>query len=567
MRPIVQRPFLLGILLSCFISALTATSSTSDDANLQLLDLSAQNLPLLIEQNDSSFALLSHIFNRNPYYGSWTSKSSLFDFFDHGEGFTMVESVKANQYTPQASYNSASINKLRAMGKIPQVANSETQEDDSLSLSVEDQNTWSLRMRIYDGQYIDQKAFYIVISMNYSSSLSYDAQNATVNAVDNSVEMYLKESGTEVVLHQNCLTDFSIYLIDSSTLKPALDPANNDNDLFVQYRFSSSECNFEVNSGILYKSNFVTQNQIYIYAMLLSIIGLFKLLSFKKLRDSFKRRANAYGISLGSLWFISTLDYYLLILNIVLVFTYSIIMIFPCIVYIALTFVLERKTILKCLFSRNTRSNNTLTDQEYRSCGFYFVALALLFVFELIFILTFRIWIMHVSAFVFLPQIVHNFKRDRTYISNTLCIIPVGLINLAFAFYVKFYPENIFRLVPDTFFITTYSGIMFVQVMLLLIQLKYPRFCFPSKKRKQGRLLYEDDVCSICIGHLTYVSGDSPTKGKQKLATIETICDHVFHESCLRKWVKTKAECPICRANIEENACDIGSELSSPVNV
>ena len=566
MRPIVQRPFLLGILLSCFISALTAISIASDDTNPQLLDLSSKNSPLLTEQNDVAFALLGQIFNKNPYYGSWTSKSSIFNFFDHGDGFTMMEAVKSNQYTPQASYNSASVSKLRAMGKIPQAANYEANEDESLTPGLEDQNSWALRMRIYDGQYIDQKSFYIVLRMNYSSNLSYDTKNATISAKDNYLEVYLKESGTNVVLHQQCLTDFSIYIIDSSTLKPALNPEDNNN-LFVQYRFSSSECDFEVNSGILDKDSYVAQNQIYIYAILLSVLGLIKLLSFQRLKISFRRRANAYGISLGSLWFISTLDYYLLILNIVLVFTYSIIMIFPCLVYIVLTFVVERKTILKCLFSRNSRTNNALTDREYRSCGFYFVALALFFVFELIFILTFRIWIMHISAFVFLPQIVHNFKRDRTYVSNILCIIPVGLINLAFVFYAKFYPENLFRLVPDTFFVMTYSGIMFVQIMLLLIQLKYPRFCFPSKNRKQGRLLYEDDVCSICIGHLTYVSGDSPTKEKPGLATIETICNHVFHEACLRKWVKTKAECPICRANIEENACDIGSEISSPANV
>jgi hypothetical protein len=45
-----------------------------------------------------------------------------------------------------------------------------------------------------------------------------------------------------------------------------------------------------------------------------------------------------------------------------------------------------------------------------------------------------------------------------------------------------------------------------------------------------------NDVCSICLHDM-------------KSAKI-TLCNHLYHEMCLRKWISTKTDCPLCKEKI-----------------
>jgi hypothetical protein len=45
-----------------------------------------------------------------------------------------------------------------------------------------------------------------------------------------------------------------------------------------------------------------------------------------------------------------------------------------------------------------------------------------------------------------------------------------------------------------------------------------------------------NDVCSICLYDM-------------KSAKI-TPCNHLYHEMCLRKWLSTKTDCPLCKEKI-----------------
>ena len=47
----------------------------------------------------------------------------------------------------------------------------------------------------------------------------------------------------------------------------------------------------------------------------------------------------------------------------------------------------------------------------------------------------------------------------------------------------------------------------------------------------------DDDDCCICYNSL-------------QLDSIKLKCSHIFHRSCITKWIKTSATCPICRTNI-----------------
>ena len=48
-----------------------------------------------------------------------------------------------------------------------------------------------------------------------------------------------------------------------------------------------------------------------------------------------------------------------------------------------------------------------------------------------------------------------------------------------------------------------------------------------------------DDCCSICL--------DAHQPG----TCIATDCGHHFHRTCLRRWLRRQASCPVCRAEVD----------------
>ncbi|KAG5883429.1 hypothetical protein JTB14_005640 [Gonioctena quinquepunctata] len=47
--------------------------------------------------------------------------------------------------------------------------------------------------------------------------------------------------------------------------------------------------------------------------------------------------------------------------------------------------------------------------------------------------------------------------------------------------------------------------------------------------------------CSICLGHLN----------KKTVEALE--CAHIFHQTCIRKWLREKRQCPICLMKVSYN--------------
>jgi len=58
--------------------------------------------------------------------------------------------------------------------------------------------------------------------------------------------------------------------------------------------------------------------------------------------------------------------------------------------------------------------------------------------------------------------------------------------------------------------------------------------------QKNGRPGVQDGVCTICYDYL-------PVESTQLL---EMCCGHLFHEPCLRRWLKIQNSCPVCRSTI-----------------
>jgi PHP family Zn ribbon phosphoesterase len=59
-------------------------------------------------------------------------------------------------------------------------------------------------------------------------------------------------------------------------------------------------------------------------------------------------------------------------------------------------------------------------------------------------------------------------------------------------------------------------------------------------------------VCSICLENLDF---------QIKNSTIETPCNHCFHNNCLEQWLNNHSTCPYCRFSIRESNYDSDDDL------
>ncbi len=63
-------------------------------------------------------------------------------------------------------------------------------------------------------------------------------------------------------------------------------------------------------------------------------------------------------------------------------------------------------------------------------------------------------------------------------------------------------------------------------------------FCLSPRLKESSRNPSDMDLCAICLD-----SGASQS-------LYETACGHVFHDSCLRKWLEMKCKCPLCSSRV-----------------
>ena len=501
------------------------------------------------------FNFLIEAFNGRVLTGSWHSPGNsraVFDYFDGNNGFIVIEIIKTSIST------SYSTNYYRTQQTaLKEIWRNETGPSTAKALSEplqKDDETWNLMIKIYDGEYIDLKSVTLGYKINKTTKkIAFDGQNSTLSVKEDLIGVQLKAGGIDTLVTKKCLATFSLYFIEKVTMKPWTSDSDNN---FLQFRISSPDCGFEIFADNLDNRGYADFDQIVIYTVMMSLIGLFTIIGNLRLEKSFNRKAPAFRISMGTVWLVAMIDYYLLILNVILIFLYSILLIIPCIIYLVLIFYIERRTIFKCLKVRGGRMEE-FSDNDYRSCGFYFLALGMLFILEIIFILSFRLWVVHISALVFIPQIVRNVKKKRCYKLNFNLLFLMGIVRVGFVIYGKYYPRNIFRLVPDFQFVAIYCILILLQLFVLVIQTKFPTLGFGFRRKKTNRLLYEDDLCSICMGHLKHPSCDSAGSLIKVRPTIETTCGHVFHMDCLSKWVESRPVCPVCRKNIEETVEEI----------
>jgi len=64
----------------------------------------------------------------------------------------------------------------------------------------------------------------------------------------------------------------------------------------------------------------------------------------------------------------------------------------------------------------------------------------------------------------------------------------------------------------------------------------------------------DDNPCPIC--HSSLLLDDAVDSQAARNALMVCPCDHVFHTPCLRRWMKQKQECPMCRAPLPVEQVD-----------
>ncbi|KAL8048753.1 hypothetical protein ABFX02_07G087500 [Erythranthe guttata] len=55
----------------------------------------------------------------------------------------------------------------------------------------------------------------------------------------------------------------------------------------------------------------------------------------------------------------------------------------------------------------------------------------------------------------------------------------------------------------------------------------------------------EDEICAICLDDMN----TSCEKEKEETTTIGSLgCGHEYHVCCIKRWLRTKNSCPLCKA-------------------
>jgi len=168
-------------------------------------------------------------------------------------------------------------------------------------------------------------------------------------------------------------------------------------------------------------------------------------------------------------------------------------------------------------------------------------------------------WLFFLYAIHPLPQILDNYSAEKKYKLNLWVFGALGLPKLIYMTYVKVYPENIFRRSPEPDLAYVCIIIVVFQWMLLLIQRKWPKFFMPRQQfdyyMDANDNSIQGEMCPICMDNLSTsapkASDDKSTITEELLTQNESVmktpCQHFYHESCLKEWMKKKLECPNCR--------------------
>ena len=489
------------------------------------------------------------------FFGTWNSLTNLGSFsnFENNQGIFILEFSQSSKsqdtertFIPDSNEYLQS-NAVRKPGSFSFL--DDHSNEGGSDKKKESNPPVKLTFKIYDGEYLDHQSLRIYYYMN-STNLALNTKTATISDYHRVKKFKTwHEQDTE---RQECNLHLSLGFLDKNTHMPYKGSFDSASNLAIKLVLESEDCDIKLEAPLIKIGGFVDEAGARIYMLVSCLMTAINIVGVLTLKKRFKRKVEVYNLSLASVWLTIAIDYYILIVNLVLIFSYSTMIVFSFVLNILLTFILEKSLMTRILEVKSRRSSTQLLEEDCRSCSWHFAIAALFFIFQLVFVLMYELWILYLTALILVPQISENYKKNRPYRFNFPYIGLVVAPKLIIIAYIKLYPLNIFRISPEPGFVLTYASLIFAQILILAIQTKFPRIGFDfGKSRHSSKMLCDDDLCPICMGHLSCSNMDiSPTLPRKP--TIETSCTHSFHVPCLKQWAQKKIECPLCRNNIED---------------
>jgi len=175
-----------------------------------------------------------------------------------------------------------------------------------------------------------------------------------------------------------------------------------------------------------------------------------------------------------------------------------------------------------------------------------------------------------------LLDIAKYIRRYNGFKFNFTIYISILIPGLLIMGYLTLYSGNALRLTARPKYIPyfiTYFGLTFVVLPLQMTILDLKQRFKRNKRYANLRDINSEEICPICaqpfveteekkesldleIGtenqkdseNIELTKKTSAKLAQQKI--LKTECKHLFHEKCLRDWMKIKLQCPTCRAEI-----------------
>lgn len=122
--------------------------------------------------------------------------------------------------------------------------------------------------------------------------------------------------------------------------------------------------------------------------------------------------------------------------------------------------------------------------------------------------------------------------NNNEYIKNLLLIFIFNILECIYFIYNMVIPF--------------YSCILLILYLLRFICMIFHillKLCFQQFTYKMERIQYNPNIiidCSICLEQIDHLSSI-------------TICNHIYHNRCIYKWLILNDSCPVCREKIKES--------------
>lgn len=183
-------------------------------------------------------------------------------------------------------------------------------------------------------------------------------------------------------------------------------------------------------------------------------------------------------------------------------------------------------------------------------------------------------WVMFILSFIPVFIIIKDYKILIVFISHSYLpliynsarygyknsvkpdvIVTITLARLFLLLYLFGFSHEF--MLPAADYVACLAFVLYlgVQVLVVLLQNKQPRFFLPKicrpvtysffRDEEYERILEKSD-CIICMTELN-LAGNESSDILNYSRTMHTPCKHMFHEDCLGNWMNLKMECPTCR--------------------